>query len=711
MTIKSNCNAQEVCMSIIRCDNNIFVLDTKNTHYVIGVDGYGYNHHLHWGNKCDVSDYFIEEIGDENSNHSMLDNFKQEYTPFGETVFRGSAIKARFSDNCREISLNYSGAEIGGNSLKLNFTDKAYPLEISLNYLIEDDSDIITRWTTVKNLSDEPIYFEKLFSAEFNLPSKRPYIFKNTNGAWGGEFIETNTVLEGGSFVCESRKGTSGHNQSPYFIAYQNADEKSGSVYFASLAYSGNFKVKAERDLFHTTRVILGMNDFDFLFELKSSEVFETPKVFCGYTQGFGEMSRQMHRFARKNILPKYFSDKPLPVLYNSWEATEFDVSCEGQTALAEIAAQIGVELFVMDDGWFGKRNNDRAGLGDWFVNKDKFPDGLDELIGHVNALGMDFGIWVEPEMVNKDSDLYRAHPDWAYHYDTRYECELRHQLVLNMTKPEVREYIFNCLHDLLSKHNIRYVKWDMNRPLSQTGAQNLECPQMLWYLHTKAVYDIVDKLRQLHPDVAIESCASGGGRSDYGALMHFDQVWTSDNTDAIDRMVIQKGYSLLRPVKTMRAWVTDITGITKPASLDFRFNIAMQGALGIGGDLTGYSDSDFKICKSNIELYKRIRHLVQFGNLYRNMDIERDEILFHQYVNDDKTESVAFIAANGTRFYKKSVPMLFDGLDAKKRYTLTINEVTYEKSGAYLMNVGINLTVRGADYNRIIIIKESQNT
>lgn len=688
--------------------NNIFVLETKNTHYVLGVDKYGYNHHLHWGKKCNADDYYIQEIKDQNSNHSMLDEFKQEYTPFGQTMYRGCAIKAEFADGCRDICLNYSGYEIEENTLKLKFSDNVYPLEIVLNYSVCDENDIITRWTTVKNNSENSIYFEKLFSAEFNLPSKKPYTFKNTNGAWGGENIETNTTLESGTFVSESRRGTTSHNQSPYFIAYQNADEKIGDVYFATLAYSGNFKVKAERDLFNSTRIIIGMSDFDFKFELKAGEEFDTPKVFYGFTQGFGDMSRQMNKFAIDYVLPKTFNNKPLPILYNSWEATEFDVNFQNQSTLAEIAAQIGVELFVMDDGWFGKRNNDRAGLGDWFVNKEKFPNGLDELISKVNELGMDFGIWVEPEMVNRDSDLYRTHPDWAYHFDTRYSCELRNQLVLNMTRKEVQEYIFNCLNHLLSNHNIKYIKWDMNRPFSEVGAENLDCQQMLWYLHTKAVYDIVDKLKELHPDVAFESCASGGGRADYGALMHYDQVWTSDNTDGIDRMVIQKGYSLLRPIKTMRAWVTDIAGINKPCSLDFRFNIAMQGSLGIGGDLTKYSDEDIEICKKNVALYKEIRNLVQFGNLYRLMDIDEDEVLFNQYVNEDKTESVAFIAANGTRFYKKSIPMRFDGLDENKRYTLTLNDKTYNKSGAYLMNIGIDLEIRGVDYNKIILIKEA---
>ncbi len=691
---------------MITCENNIFVLETKNTHYVLGIDKKGYNRHLHWGKKCRVSDYYITENGDENSNHSMLDSYKQEYTPFGQTVYRASAIKCEFSDGCRDISLKYVGYNIEKNNLKLRFRDEVYPLSIIINYSICDDNDIITRWVTVENDSDESIYFEKLFSAEFNLPSKKPYRFRNTNGAWGGENIETAVNLEGGTWVNESRRGNSGHNQSPYFIAYQNADEKNGDVYFATLAYSGNFKVKAERDLFSNTRIILGMSDFDFQFELKGGEIFDTPKVFCGCTCGMGEMSRQMHKFAIENVLPKSFNKKPLPVLYNSWEATEFDISVDSQTKLAKVASKIGVELFVMDDGWFGKRNNDRAGLGDWYVNTEKFPNGLDELINNVNDLGMDFGLWVEPEMVNRDSDLYRAHPDWVYHFDSRYTSELRHQLVLNMTRNDVKQYVFDCLNKLLSEHNIKYIKWDMNRPFSQAGAENLQCPKMLWYLHTKAVYDIVDKLKELHPETAFESCASGGGRADYGALMHYDQVWTSDNTDAIDRMVIQKGYSLLRPVKTMRAWVTDIAGINKPASLDFRFNIAMQGALGIGGKLTEYSDCDLEICKNNIALYKKIREIVQFGNLYRNLDIDKDEILFNQYVNDEKTKSVAFIAANGTRFFKKSVPLCFDGLDNDRVYRLNIDGMEYIKSGAYLMNVGIDTVVRGAYYNRILIIE-----
>lgn len=686
-------------------ENNVFVLETKNTHYAFGIDRAGYNRHIHWGDKCRACDYEFTQISGESSNHSMLDEYMQEITPFGSTMYRECDIKAKFADGCREISMYFEGYDIKENVLRVIFKDHYYPLSIILNYEVYEDYDIIKRYVTLKNTGTDDIVFDRIFSAEFSLPSKNPYTFINTNGAWGGEFIPTSTIADGGNLVFESRKGASNHTNSPYFIAHQNANENSGEVYFASLAYSGNFKVSISRDLYSVTRISIGMNDFDFSHTLKPDESFDTPPVFCGKANGFGQMSINMNRFCLDVLLPKQFNDKPLPVLYNSWEATGFDVNADHQTKLAKIAADIGVELFVMDDGWFGKRNDDTAGLGDWFVNTEKFPNGLDELIENVNRLGMDFGIWVEPEMVNPDSDLYRRHPDWTYHYEHRNADELRNQLVLNMTREDVQKYILSCLDKLLDEHNIKYIKWDMNRPFSQVGAENLENPQMYSYLHTMAVYNIVDELKRHHPQVQFESCASGGGRCDLGALSHFDQVWTSDNTDGIDRMTIQRGYSLLHPIKAMRAWVTDISGINKPCSLDFRFNIAMQGSLGIGGNLIKYSEDDLETCKRNIELYKSIRNIVQFGDLYRILDIEKDEVLFNEYVCADKNTSVAFIAANGTRFYKKKFNLRFAGLDKNKIYSFILDGSEYKKSGAYLMSVGIPIYIRGADYNRIIVL------
>lgn len=684
-------------------ENRIFVLETENTHYVFGIDPAGYNRHLHWGAKCDPADYAFTEIGDENSNHSMLDEYRQELTPFGSTVYRTCDLKAQFADGCREVALRYTGYRLEDDTLRVAFADAYYPLQVRLGYQVYPGLDIIKRWVEVENTGSAPISFERLFSAGFSLPGMDPYTFENTNGAWGGEFLPCRTVLDGGNLVYESHRGASNHNQSPYFIVHRGATETRGAVYFGSLAYSGNFKVIAGRDLYGITRVSLGMNDFDFSHTLEPGAHLETPPVYCGKTEGLGEMSRQMNRFCLEHLLPSRFRAETLPVLYNSWEATEFNVNVADQTRLAEIAAGIGVELFVMDDGWFGARNNDRAGLGDWLVNPVKFPGGLNELIGNVNALGMDFGLWVEPEMVNPDSDLYRAHPDWTYHFPHRHADELRHQLVLNMTRSDVQAYILDCLDRLLTDHNIRYIKWDMNRPFSQVGAENLADPKMYSYLHTMAVYRIVDELKRRHPAVQFESCASGGGRCDLGAISHFDQVWTSDNTDGIDRMTIQKGYSMLHPIKTMRAWVTDIAGINKPCSLDFRFHIAMQGALGLGGNLEKYSPEELEICRRNVALYKEIRPLVQFGDLYRILDADRDEVLCNQYVSRDKMQAVLFLSARGTRFFKKKMNLRFAGLAPDRAYAFTLDGVAYKKGGAFLMEVGLPVYERGADYNQIV--------
>ncbi|MBQ5995880.1 MAG: alpha-galactosidase [Clostridia bacterium] len=692
-------------MAIVKKDN-IFILETKNTHYVIAADSYGNVRNLHWGKKVRTEDYGIEPNDCGEAKSINLDEMHQEYTYFGGVMYRECCLKAEQPDGCRELDLHFASYTIDGNTLCTVLKDSFYPFELTVKYTVYEDYDIITKSVCVKNNGSDDIVVEKLLSAELCLPGVKPYYVLNTNGAWGAEGYEAKTRLDAGSIVFESRRGISGHTRSPYFVAYNNADEVKGDVYFATLCWSGSFKVELNRDRFGTTRAYLGINDFDFEIGLGAGESFSSPEVIFGCSEGFGNMSRNLNRFAVDHVLPKAFNRAPLPVLYNSWEATEFDVSEEGQGALAQKAAKAGCELFVMDDGWFGARNHDHAGLGDWFVNKEKFPNGLDALINKVNGLGMDFGLWFEPEMVNPDSDLFRAHPDWAYHYDTRTAHEQRHQLVLNMTLPEVQQYIYERLSSLLREHNIKYIKWDMNRPLSETGAENLKTPKMLWYYHVKAVYDIVDRLRKEFPEVQFESCSSGGGRADYGALGHFDMVWTSDNTDAIDRLSIQKTYALTRPVKTMRAWVTDVNWYNRNTPLDFRFNVAMRGSLSLGGNLNNYTDEMLDECRKHVEFYKGIRDLVQFGDLYRLLDFEEDEISADIYVSPDKSRAVLFIASVNTKCMIKPTPLYIDGLDENKTYSFEYDGRTITKSGAYLKNVGINVDAKKQYFNKTVIIK-----
>ncbi len=678
-------------MAVIIKDN-IFVLETENTHYALASGPNGIEH-LHWGKKCRVDDYEYHEVYEVNSNHAAMDFCKTEYIPFGSTMYREVALKCTFADGCRETVLDFIGAEKDGNTLRVKLEDRAYGLRVNLVYKTFDGTDIIERYTEFENVSDKDIELEKAASAELNFPSLKPYCFTNTNGSWGGEFLRSSHELKSGSLVYESRKGTTGHHHLPAIIASRNATEEFGEVYFAVLSSLGNFKVSVTRDFTGKTRGIIGVNEFDFSKTLKAGEKSRTPSAYCGFSNGFGEMSNMLSRFAIDKLLPKEFAQKELPVLYNSWEATMFDVNEEGQLALAKKAAKIGCELFVMDDGWFGERNNDKAGLGDWFVNHTKFPNGLKPLIDGVNELGMDFGLWVEPEMVNPDSNLYRAHPEWTYHYPTREPSLLRNQLVLNMTKPEVFDYLLTRLDEILTEYNIKYIKWDMNRPFSEIGAENLENPKEIWQRHTQAVYDIVDILRERHPDVQFEACSSGGGRADLGALSHFDMAWTSDNTDPIDRLEIQHGYSLVYPIKCMRAWVTDANRDNRPITTDFRFVVSMQGSLSIGSNLLLLNDEELEKYAKYIELYKQVRHTVQFGKLYRLRNFKDDKIYFNGYVNEDKSQAVYFSCTNaGSTFGRRFVNVRFLGLDENSTYHLKSLWREMTKSGAYFANVGIEI-------------------
>lgn len=669
-------------------NKNFFVIETKNTHYVLGSDKNGLLHHIHWGKKADTDDYEIEQQYEKNSNHSELDYVNTEYTVFGGTMYRNCAFKCEYYDKCRDSVFRFLYAEEKDGRLDITLRDSVYSIDIVLTYLYSDKTDIITRYATVVNNSENMLKIEKLMSAELVLPDTAPYEVKNPNGAWGSEFLTETTLLKNGTITFESRKGTAGHTNSPYAIMSKNANEEHGEVYFAALGYGGSFKVEIQRDFIGITRAMLGISDFDFSYLLKAGESISTPKVYFGYSDGFADMSNMMNEFAVDNILPKSFAKKPLPVLYNSWEATGFDVNAEHQLKLAEIAKEIGCELFVMDDGWFGRRYNDWGGLGDWTVNAEKFPNGIDQLIDGVNALGMDFGLWFEPEMVQKDSDLFKAHPDWTYHYDNREALELRHQLVLNLTKPEVKSYVFDCMDKMLEKHNIRYIKWDMNRPFSEIGTENLENGQELWLRHTQAVYEIADRLKAKYPYLQLEACSSGGGRAEYGAMEHFDMVWTSDNTDPVDRLDIQHGFSLLYPIKCMRAWVTDTNLTRRPVSLDFRFNVSMQGSLSIGSNLLNFSEEDIKKSKYYIELYKSFRDVIQFGRFYRLRNFENDGYYATQYVSKDKSKSVLFINSNANSFFNRQFRSIhLKGLDPNAKYRLTCDGKETVKSGAYFMN------------------------
>jgi alpha-galactosidase len=402
------------------------------------------------------------------------------------------------------------------------------------------------------------------------------------------------------------------------------------------------------------------------------------------------------------------------PVLYNSWEATLFAVDEAGQKALATKAARLGVERFVMDDGWFGARDHDRAGLGDWTVNPKKFPSGLQPLVDHVKSLGMDFGLWVEPEMVNPDSDLYRKHPDWALHFPGRPRSESRNQLVLNFARKDVQEHVFGVLDRLLAENDIRFFKWDMNRHFAEPGwpaVAPLE-QKKVWVEYVRGVYSVMDRLRARHPGVEIESCSGGGGRVDLGMLQRVEQVWTSDNTEALDRLRIQEGFTLAYTPKVMMAWVTDVPNMNgRVTPLRFRFLTAMQGSLGIGGNLDHWSEADAKLATEMVAWYKRVRPTVQEGDLYRLLSPSTDGAAVNQYVARDGKQAVVFAARQSQQYLRALPTVLLRGLVPEAVYRVDrLDDKLADKpaalSGAALMERGLTFDLRG-DFDATAVVLE----
>lgn len=515
-------------------------------------------------------------------------------------------------------------------------------------------------------------------------------------------------TLTPGRKVLESRRGNTSHEANPFFAVDAGAaTEEAGEVWFGALAWSGNWKFAFDYDAAGALQISCGVNDFDFRWLLEPGESFATPALVAGYTpRGFGAASRTLHRYAREIVMPE---DGPRPVLYNSWEATYFDVDHEGQAKLAERAAAIGVELFVVDDGWFGARDDDRAGLGDWVVNRRKFPEGLEPLIDHVKSLGMEFGIWVEPEMVNPDSDLYRVHPDWVYHFPTRPRTEARNQLVLNLGRDDVRDHLFDALDGLLSGHAISFVKWDMNRPFSEPGWPGAPAgrDREVWVRHVHGLYELLRRLRERHPRVGFESCSGGGGRVDLGILGLVEQAWTSDNTDAHDRLFIQEGFSMAYPARSMACWVADAGKwvANRPAPLSYRFRSAMMGTLGIGGDLLSWSDEDLAQARGLVEDYKRVRHLIQDGEQYRLLSPSEGETAAVQYASADGSEAVIFVLRHPHNLFAPAPRLYPRGLRAGATYKVCGEESPV--GGAALMSRGVGASLEGDLASATIHLRE----
>lgn len=677
---------------------------------------------MYWGKRLwrDADLAADHSLGEWSSFDGVASTTPGEYAGWGSNMYTEPCLKVTLQDGNRDLVLRYVSHEIHGDRLEVVTKDIQYDLFAHLHYRVYPGAGIIEKHAVVENRTSQPITIESAQAGTWYLPPGDGYRLSYLNGRWAGETQLVQEDIHPGLKILESRRGTTSHQTNPWFAIDapegNGSDQEHGPVWFGALGWSGSWRFSIEQTPHQQVRVTGGYNTFDFAYPINPGERLETPPFYGGFTShGFGEASRMLHRFAREFILPGGLSAKPRPVLYNSWEATEFNVDEPGQKALAEKAARIGIERFVMDDGWFGARNDDHAGLGDWYVNPKKFPNGLQPLIRYVNSLGMDFGLWVEPEMVNPNSDLYRKHPDWAMNFPGRPRTEARNQLVLNMAREDVKEYTFAWLDNLVTENNIAFLKWDMNRNFSEPGWPEAgpANEKKIWVKYVSNLYEIIDRLRAKHPKLEIESCSGGGGRVDLGIMKRVDEAWTSDNTEAFDRLRIQEGFSYPYPAQVMMAWVTDVPNYNgRSTPLQYRFLVAMMGSLGIGNNLNKWTNADFALATQMIAYYKTIRGTVEQGRLYRLFSPRAGDLTANQYVSEDGKQSVLFAFLRAQQYGRPTPTIRLRGLDERAVYRVRaldgskLVEKLETASGAYLQNHGLNLLLTG-DYDSTSVLLE----
>jgi alpha-galactosidase len=689
--------------------SHVIRLDGGNVTYAMGVDAQGDLLTAYWGARLAPSDPIPRPHREGRA--FDFDDSSQEYAASGGGLYAEPSVKITFPDGNRDLVLHYVSHELTRDGADVLMRDVSRKVDVTLHYLMDAETGILSRSAEIANNTAQAITVEQAAAGEWNLPSSDRYRLLYLTGRWGGETQLEERRLEGAATVLESRRGLTGHQFAPWFAIAKDetVTEREGEVWFGALAWSGSCRIMAEQDSLHKIRIVAGYNPFDFGYLLRPSEHLSSPVMYGGVAQhGFTEMSQLESRFQRAKILPHAPSARLRPVLYNSWEATDMNVSVEGQKALADKAAAIGVERFVMDDGWFSTRKTDHAGLGDWYPDPAKFPNGLKPLIDYVQSKGMDFGLWVEPEMVNEDSDLYRKHSDWIVHFDGRPRTQGRNQFVLNMALPEVRQYVLGFLDKLLAENKISFLKWDANRDLAEPGWPQAapEEQKRLWVQYVLGYYAVIRDLRAKHPDVEIESCSGGGGRVDLGVMGLTDEVWTSDNTDPFDRLRIQEGFTYAYTPHVMMAWVTDSPNWYnhRSTSLTYRFLSSMQGSLGVGADLNKWTNEDNATAKHLIEEYKNIRPVVQDGDLYRLDSPRTGEISATESVAADRSTAVIFAFLHSQQM-RYSTPEVFPrGLDATAMYKLHLiagaatEGTPGQASGAYWMAKGISFNLEG-DY------------
>lgn len=710
-------------MAITYCEENrSFKLDTENTSYVIGiVDAENFVGHAYYGKKLGDDDVnYLLRTGEapftpeKNSRDrlSFLDCFPQEFPSGGIGDFRESAVVLKDAEGHRAAEFHMTdfriykgkeplkglpatwGSKEDTETLELVLEDKTLCVRAMLSYSIFAGIDAVVRSVRLENKGTKPVTIERVMSASIDMDN-REYDKIILNGSWARERHIDRTPVNYGVQSTSSLRGESGHQQQPFMaLLEKTATQDAGEVYGINLIYSGNCMTLADRGQFDNIRLMTGINPEGFSWKLCPGESFQAPEAVLVYSaEGIGGMSRTFHDLYRTHLIRGEYRDKKRPILINNWEATYFDFNTEKLLSIAREAAGLGIEMLVMDDGWFGNRYDDNRALGDWEVNETKLKGGLKYLVDEVNKLGMKFGIWFEPEMISPDSDLYRAHPDWAIAIPGRTAGLARNQYVLDMSRTEIQDYIYEKVAAVLRSANIEYVKWDMNRPLSDIGSAVLsgECQGELFHRYVLGVYRLQEKLVTEFPHLLLENCSGGGARFDAGMLYYSPQIWCSDDTDAIERLSIQEGTALIYPLSSMGAHVSDCPNhaVGRTTPFETRGYVALAGTFGYELDVTKIPAEDRAMIPGQVAMYHKYNDLVRAGDYYRIASYQENHLYdCYMVVAKDKSEAlVTYVQVLGRpNFHSRRI--LLKGLAPEKKYRIEGEERTY--LGSTLMQAGI---------------------
>lgn len=724
---------------MIRFDekNKVFLLDTENTSYGIAIVEDRYIEHLYYGTRLEDTDirYLLREDEapftpsvNKRETGAFLDFAPMEYPETGMGDYRESALSVRSMQGHRASELCYEGYEIVAgkpeleglpatwgkdsecSTLKIFCRDSLLGMKVTLMYSVFEGSDALTRSVIIENEGEEPVYIEKALSACLDMDD-RNFEVVSLAGSWARERHIQRLPLGYGRQNVASFKGESSHQEHPFMaLVTPGTTQDSGEVYAMNFVYSGNFIAQAEKSQFDSVRMTMGIHPEGFTWKLEPGEKFTAPEVVMVYSaEGLGRMTRTFHDLYREHLIRSPYLHEKRPILINNWEATYFDFDEKKLLEIAKDASELGIEMLVMDDGWFGKRSFDDSSLGDWYVNEEKIRGGLHELVENVKKLGMKFGIWIEPEMISPESELYRKHPDWAIQIPGRDITQSRAQYVLDFSREEVVDGVYEMIAEVLRSADISYVKWDMNRQLCTLGSYALPADRQgeLFHRYMLGVYRMQERLITDFPHILLENCSGGGARFDAGMLYYSPQIWCSDDTDAIERLAIQEGTALIYPVSAMGAHVSVCPNHTvgRITPFETRGDVALLGTFGYELDITKLSAEEKEQVKVQVGKYHKYNDLIREGDYYR-LESASDNGYYDSWmiVEKDKSRALLFCVQVLARANVKSRFVRLAGLDSEKRYAVEGKEY----AGSTLMYAGVRIPAESGDFkSRLIEIAE----